>query len=76
MLSVKNDGKKITVEFSNKLMREKTILNVLNTIEAEEIASQSKLTNKDAIDISDKIKNKWWDNNKKRIMDVVDENNS
>jgi len=65
-IEIKNDN--VILCFPKNLMSSKYVQRFIELLEMEKIALKSKLSEEDAWRLSEEIKEKWWEENKKNIL--------
>lgn len=73
MLEVARKGEKILISIDQDMISNDYFLKFMERMELEELAKKSKLTEKDAMSISEAIKKDWWEKNKKKLLEGIDE---
>ena len=58
---------KIIIELPINIDKE-SLLNILNRLKVEEIASQIDLSEKEIWELSEKVKQEWWDREGKKLL--------
>lgn len=71
-MDIRREGEKILISIDKDLISSKNLLKFIDRLKLEEIAKQSKLTKKDVAEISEKIKEEWWQKNKSRFLKDID----
>ena len=73
MLEVSRQGKKILISIDQDMISSDSFLKFMEQMKVEEIAQKSQLTEEDAISIAEEIKADWWNKNKDRLLDGINE---
>lgn len=73
MLEVERKGEKIFISIDQDMISNDYFLKFMERMELEELAKKSKLTEEDAMSISESIKEDWWQKNKKKLLEGIDE---
>jgi len=68
MIKIEINNDNVILCFPKKLMSSKYVQRFIELLEMEKIALKSKLSEEDAWRLSEEIKEKWWEENKKNIL--------
>ena len=68
MIEIKKDKRQYTVSFPEDVADQSYVEKFLDYLRYAEIASKSKLTEEDAIRLSEELKSSWWEKNKADIL--------
>ncbi len=66
-LSIRSDEDEITIKIPREGLPNGELDRYLESLEADFIALQSKFTDSDAWEMSEKVKSDWWEKNEERI---------
>jgi hypothetical protein len=64
---LKEEKEKIIIELPLNIDRE-TLLSILNRLKVEEVASQIDLSEEEIWELSEKIKQEWWEKEGKKLL--------
>ena len=73
MLEVSRQGKKILISIDQDMISSDSFLKFMERMKVEEIARKSRLTEEDAMSIAEEMKADWWNKNKDRLLDGINE---
>lgn len=68
MIKIEINNDNVILCFPKNLMSSKYVQRFIELLEMEKIAQKSKLSEEDAWRLSEEIKEKWWEENKKNIL--------
>jgi hypothetical protein len=71
MIEIKKEKKQYQVSFPESLADQNYVEKFLDYLRYAEISSESKLSEEDAIRLSDELKSSWWQENKDDILKRV-----
>lgn len=68
MVEITFDGHQAILKFPKKYVSTKYVQQFLERLRLEAIVEKSRLTEEQAWEMSEQIKHKWWEENKKNIL--------
>ena len=71
MIEIKKEKKQYQVSFPESLVDKNYVEKFLDYLRYAEISSESKLSEEDAMQLSDELKSSWWQENKDEILKRV-----
>ena len=71
MIDIKTDDKDVTIRFPKDLISENCLERLLERLEVEALASKNKMTEEQAWELSEEIKQSWWKNNEASILERI-----
>lgn len=71
MIEIKRENDDIVVRFPKDLITNDELERFLARLRIEEFAQKSKMTEEQAWELSEEIKQKWWDENKEWIYKKI-----
>lgn len=71
MIDVKVDKKNILIQFPKNLISNPYLEKFLERLEIEEIAVKNHMSEEEAWNLSEKIKDNWYKKNEKKILDII-----
>lgn len=71
MIEIKKEKKQYQVSFPESLVDQNYVEKFLDYLRYAEISSESKLSEEDAMQLSDELKSLWWQENKDHILKRV-----
>ncbi len=74
VIETKRTSDSVTISIPTDGLSTEEIQRLLDLVKAESIVSRSRLTQKDADEISEEINRSWWEKNKARIEKMIAEN--
>ncbi|MGB3781223.1 MAG: hypothetical protein WA960_22850 [Tunicatimonas sp.] len=72
MIEIKKEKKQYQVSFPESLVDKNYVEKFLDYLRYAEISFESKLSEKDAMQLSDELKSSWWQENKDDILKRVE----
>lgn len=72
MIAVKRENDEIVVRFPEKLISNDEFERFLERLRVEELVSQSKMTKEQAWELSEEIKQNWWEKNKDKFLEGIE----
>ncbi|HLC15086.1 MAG TPA: hypothetical protein VJL89_02525 [Thermodesulfovibrionia bacterium] len=71
MIDIKFKDDDAILTFPKKIVSSKYVQDFLDRLKLESIAQKSQLTEEKAWELSEELKQKWWDENKHRFLDRI-----
>jgi hypothetical protein len=71
MIEMKMEDQNIILKFPKRLMSEEYINRLIERLEVEETASRNQMTEEEAWEISEEIKEKWWNEHKDDFLNRI-----
>lgn len=68
MIEIKKDQRQYVVSFPEDVAGQNYVEKFLDYLRYAELASRSKLTEEDAVRLSEELKSSWWQENKADIL--------
>jgi len=69
MIDIKYKDDDAILTFPKKIVSSKSVQDFIERLKLETIAQKSQLTEEQAWELSEEIKQTWWDENKQRFID-------
>ena len=73
MGTIESQGQNWILTIPKKLIHEKEIQRILDLVRFHELTNNSEITEKKAFQLSEEIKEDWWQINKSRILSKIKE---
>ena len=61
----------VTLTFSKQFLQSPEIIKLLEILQVKELLLKSALTDDEAMDLDEELKQKWWQENQQRFMDKL-----
>lgn len=71
MLKIKTTQKTITLSFDKDFLPPDVLSNLIENLRMKELVVKSQLTEKQAIILSEELKDNWWKNNRDKILEKI-----
>lgn len=71
MLKIKTTQKTITLSFDKDFLPPDVLSKLIENLRMKELVAKSQLTEKQAIILSEELKDNWWKNNRDKILEKI-----
>lgn len=71
MISIKYENEDAVLIFPKRLVSNDYVQNFIERLNVETIIQKSRLTEKDIMELSEKIKKDWWKKNRDRFIEKI-----
>ncbi len=71
MINIKRDSDLFTISFLKSDVTDNFLHSLLKEIEIENYLQKNKMTESDAWNLSEEIKENWWRENKEKILSMI-----